>query len=78
MKLSSRSRSENLPFAPAIGSPTMSTGWLMPLAPTTPAMSSLRVIENGVPVRMNVAPEICQPPSMFWTRLVGSRQNGRS
>jgi hypothetical protein len=36
------------------------------------------VIENGVPLRRNVAPEICQPPSTFCTMLAGLRKNGRS
>ena len=55
----------------------MSIGWPMLPSPV-PARSSVRVIVNGVPVRMNAAPEICQPPSRFWSRFVGSRQNGRS
>ena len=37
-----------------------------------------RVIENGVPVRKKLEPEICQPPSRFFMSVVGSRQNGRS
>ena len=54
-----------------------STGW--PLLPSpTPAMSLVRVIENGVPDWMNVAPEICQPPSRLRSSVLWSRQNGRS
>jgi hypothetical protein len=60
-----------------MGSPFMSIGWPMLPSPV-PARSSVRVMVNGVPVRMNAAPEICHPPRMFWRRLAGSRQNGRS
>ncbi len=41
-------------------------------------MSSVRVIENGVPDRRKVAPEICQPPNALFITDPPSRQNGRS
>src|SRR5437764_14319176 len=44
----------------------------------TPATSSPRVTQSGVPVRMNVEPEICQPPSVRPASEVGLLvKNGR-
>src|SRR5213595_3619633 len=51
---------ESWPLVFALGSPTRLNGCAN--ASPTPAMSSPRVTHSGVPVRMNVEPEICHPP----------------
>src|SRR5262249_18005592 len=68
---------EKLLFELAFASPVKLYCWPNPPAPT-PAMSLVRNTENGVPVRRNVAPEICPPPSRFFNSDRSSRQNGRS
>ena len=73
-----RSPPENLPFAPASGRRSMSIGWPMLLAPATPAMSSVRVIENGVP-RAHERRTRDLPAAEQRSAPVGRlRQNGRS
>src|SRR6187401_2426967 len=66
---------ENAPLAPLEGSLT----WFHGCAKVSPtcAISSPRVTHSGVPVRMNVAPEICQPPSVCPATDVLFLKNGR-